>query len=983
MMTPHVAAAVAAQSGVPAMRLGLNLSGISSWANAWPFNNLMYNANYPEVTSGAGAFTYDQGYISATDSNSVRRLKFADNQSKLPPGDYTVLNPAGDLIAIGDFGEPVAGNFTTSTQFTFNIPVGTANTMAKSLFVKGNLTGNVAIIMPGCLSLWQAGNIWNPQFLTFLQGAKPKILRTMDWNIASDNIESEWAHRTVPGKPCLRNAATKYFGGCVPYEFMFDLAGRVGCDLWINVPHRASSDYVTKLGQLINTNMPTGRKAWIEPVGNEVWNYGAPWSVGTIWVEFSTYTRRTASIDVENNRYILAGHGLTNGTQIYCFATLENRTALTSRDYRLDMGGVYVKAIDANTFEAYAESSLTTKLSVGTNAQNLLFVVDGESGKTRDLNGGYSAKALDVFNVLDSVAPGKIVRLIASQIANTSTASGRWAYSNVASRADYLAGAPYFSGSWFGTSITPTDGQLAVGFWCNNSATLTVGVYASGSTPTIADIKAGTGAIATQTYNYTSGSSSYTTAATFAGLTTGTSYSVHVVVTSGGITDKLSGTATASAGSTTYLTLPYSRQALRNKLSTHSNRTLIASNQAVSSPKKLVYYECGLHFHETPPADLNTWMEGYLSSPEMQSCVRGHLQDAANQRVAAALYFSDVSTTRFRLADAYDDTSDLKYQAFASFNGSVKKASMLTATDILASNIPSKPGVLPAVVCALPVAPVVCEVVDGDDGNNFAISGTNLVMANDIGINWSQPVVRSVRLVAKNGDILAPFYVNFSTGLAWYEADSKFVWSSISDTDSAEINPIIGGGALALKAATPATISGGVWDMDNACYSSASSMVSTVPGNSPYLVAAVLDKDNIGTASYVVVFQVGGSPYIQYSTSSGADSNFKANVYVNGGTVGVKFKATGTIPTGSHVYWVYGDGTGNITAGIDQSAGETSYRDPGTSVFSTDMYVGSSNNNTPVSKMKHGSIQVLSRTGMTLTDAKAIVAKMQALHGIA
>ena len=35
------------------------------------------------------------------------------------------------------------------------------------------------------------------------------------------------------------------------------------------------------------------------------------------------------------------------------------------------------------------------------------------------------------------------------------------------------------------------------------------------------------------------------------------------------------------------------------------------------------------------------------------------------------------------------------------------------------------------------------------------------------------------------------------------------------------------------------------------------------------------------------------------------------------------------------------------------------------------------------SSMKHGSIQILNRTGMTLADAKAAVAKMQAHHGIA
>lgn len=981
MLQTHMAAAVAAQTSAPGMRLGVNLSGISSWANAWMFNNLMYHANYPELTSGTGTFTYDQGYISATDSSSVRRVKFADNQSQLPSGGYTVLNPAGDLIAIGDYGEPSSALFTRSTQFTFNLPAGSSNTLAKSLFVKGNLTGNVAIIMPGCLELWQNGNIWNPQFLTFLHGLKPSIIRTMDWNIASDNIESEWAHRTVPGKPCIRNAATNWFGGCAPYEFMFDLAARINADIWLNVPHRASTDYVTKLGQLINEKLPTGRRVWIEPVGNEIWNYASPWAIGSLWIDFHENTRRIAAIDAANNRYTLANHGLTDGEQILCFDTIENRTALAWRDYRLTIGGVYVKVIDANTFEAYTEAALTNKLPVGTRAQNLLFVKEVEAGKTRNINTGYSKRALEVFDALESVvAPSKLVRLIASQVANTSTASGRWTYSNVASRADYLTGAPYFSGPWFGASITPTDGQLAVGFWCNNNATIKIGLYPAGATPTVAEINAGTGAIATQSYSYTSGGAGYSTAATFAGLTAGTTYSVHIVVTAWSLKDKLSGSAVASAGSTVYLTLPYERQALRNKLSVFSNRGGIASNQAISSPKKFVFYECGLHFHEAAPENIKAWLNGYLESPEMQSCVRAHLQDAANQGVAAACYFSDASTTTFRLADNYADTADLKYLAFAAFNGRVKKAPLLTASDILAPNLAVRPGSFPAVVSALPAGPESYTIVDGDDGSNFAVVGSNLVMVNDNGVNWVIPASRTVRIAAQSNHVIAPFNVQFSTGDAWYAADASLAWNSTTDTDGAQIDLQIGVAPLTLKTATPAPISGGLWDMDGARYSG-TSMTTGLRFDQPFVVAAVLDRDN-QTSFYAPVLQIGSGNFVSFYTDSGAATAFCAHIYYNSGGVTTRFKSSGTLPTGAHVYWVYSDGAGNYTAGIDQTNGNTVVKAAAATGTSSQVFVGSDDAGTVSSQMKHGSMHVLRRTSLSIDDAKAIVAKMQALHGI-
>lgn len=988
-MNKHILAAIQVQFGkppAPYMKLGVNLSGVSTWANAWMFNNLMYHSTYPERTSGTGTFTSNQGILSSSDSTSVYRYKFSSDQSKLPAGDYTVLNPNGDLIAIGDYGEPSSGSFTTATQFTFNLPVGNTSTAAKSLFVKGSLTGNVAVILPGCLPLWQSGNIWNPQFLTFLQGMHPSILRTMDWNIASDNIETEWSDRTVPNKPCIHSAATKYGGGCVPYEFMLDLAGRIGSDVWINVPHRASDNYLTNLGNLINTNLPAGRRVWIEPVGNEIWNGAAPWILGTLWMDFYTFTRRTAMPDVANNRYTLAGHGLVNASQIICFDTIENRATLATRSWQLATGGAYVKVVDADTFEVYAESALTTRLSVGTDPnQKLLFVVELEPGKTRDMNSGYSAKATKVFDALDGiVGSSRIVHLIASQVANSSTASWRWAYPGISSRADYLAGAPYFSGAWFGASITPSDGGLSIGYWGNLNATMDIAVYAAGATPTNAEVVAGTGAIAKQSYSFTKGASTYSTAATFTGLTTGTTYSVHAVIVTDGLTDRLSGTAIASAASgVSYLNLSYARQALRNKISTFNNRTSISSNQAVCTPKKAIFYECGLHFHETAPANIKTWLNGYVESTEMQSAVRAHLQDAANQGVAAACYFSDVSTTMFRLADEYSDTVDLKYLAASAYSGKVTKKTLLAQSDILAPNVTTRPASFPAVISALPASPLVCSVIDGDPNGNFGVSGSNLVMLNDNGIDWETPSSRAPRVSAQDGDMLVPFYVRFATGNAWYEVDSIFAFDATTDTDTAQMDPKVSVAVVPKTSANAAVASGGMWDMDTATYAGSPLKSVLSLNSSPFLIAAVLDRDN-HTATYSTVFQVGvGGGFITYRVSTSASTDFIAQAYYNSTTTNVPFISSGSISSGKHVLWVYFDGAGTLTAGVDQASGGSVNKGTSTTAISNNIYVGcSGSSSTPASAMKHGSIQILQRTGMTMADAKAIVAKMQTLHGI-
>jgi hypothetical protein len=46
---------------------------------------------------------------------------------------------------------------------------------------------------------------------------------------------------------------------------------RSGRNAWINIPHMASDDYVTKLASFLKSNIPLNRIIYIE-YSNEVWN---------------------------------------------------------------------------------------------------------------------------------------------------------------------------------------------------------------------------------------------------------------------------------------------------------------------------------------------------------------------------------------------------------------------------------------------------------------------------------------------------------------------------------------------------------------------------------------------------------------------------------------------------------------------------------------------------------------------------------------
>lgn len=212
----------------------------------------------------------------------------------------------------------------------------------------------------------------------------------------------------------------------------------------------------------------------------------------------------------------------------------------------------------------------------------------------------------------------------------------------------------------------------------------------------------------------------------------------------------------------------------------------------------------------------------------------------------------------------------------------------------------------------------------------------------------------------------------------WYEADASFAWDSISDSDNAAIDPVIGS-SLTLTG-TAATIASGLWDMGEAGrYGSTTGSIATLSGNNPILLAAVLDKDNHTAGFRFIVY--GGGP--QFFTLYNNGSNILVGRWNAGASIDQACAAAN--PTGAHVYWTYYDAdptTPKIHSGIDQTEFGTGTAANYSGVtFTRDLTIGGPNSANS-SNMKHGSTQIVNRSGMTLANALAIVQKMQTLHGI-
>lgn len=235
-----------------------------------------------------------------------------------------------------------------------------------------------------------------------------------------------------------------------------------------------------------------------------------------------------------------------------------------------------------------------------------------------------------------------------------------------------------------------------------------------------------------------------------------------------------------------------------------------------------------------------------------------------------------------------------------------------------------------------------------------------------------------VVLTSNGSDSISAVASDAIPGIAppiWYETDALFVWDSVADTDTAQINPAIGG-ALALTHGAAATYSSGLWDFNATRYAGASGMSAASNFGAPLLFAAVLERGDQASAYFALCKFGAAGAFAQINLDA---LNVRAEMY----NASTKLVVATTLTNISQkkVVWGYFNGIDTLTAGANQSD-SGSVVDAGLASGSVgrDVRIGGSASGD--SKANHGSVQYVRRAGMTLADAKAIVAKMQAHHGI-
>lgn len=968
------------------MLLGMGMAGISSYSGYYPFANVLWNADKWVRNSGSGAYTHEWGVLTAASPTDEFYSKFAEGlgTDNLPAGTYTVLNPDGLEIGVGWGGNPSLTGWTTATEFTF-----TAAGSVIALWAKGSVTNNIGpiqIIMPGRRDAFIAGDYWNPDFITFLTGLSVKCLRFMDWLATYGDITESWSE--VPtGIPMMFNASTTKQARKVPYALIIDLCNLLGINPWICLPARADASFRDGLAALLNADLDAALYAYIE-YGNEVWNPGASYIDARNWVDYLDHTQYLAASNIGINGWTYTGHGLATGDIVSVYHTKQNyQTTDNPVTWPLGWGnGLYVEAVDANNFKLYSDVGRTTVVPPTATTPFLLYKDRIEAGKTAGVEANYGETSLQIWNSFDAaMGRNRVIHVLGTQGVSGSVTTNRLAPTGVSAATDVISPASYYSGDWFIGLVDIASGQVTPKAWARRAGDIVrVAVYAAGSAPTLAEVGAGggTGYVGHRDLTITvQDATSYTTGAAITGLSNGTDYEIFVLMTS--VTDGFkwlaTDTITASATpSTVTISDSHAAMAMRARRNIVVSQVGIVNTQkAVAVGKPLVFYECGSDYFgpgQNIPAELEAWRTSYTQSPEAGDVFDFFYNTMAANDMKLANQFVDINVAPgvFNIAESFDDTSDYRYLKFVGYGGQITKPTPFNIADIVASNVLIEPS-YPAVVHTFADAGLTYSIFNGDVNSNFAIVGNQLRMVNGYATNWAVPTSRSLVIEASNGVTNDYFTISFATGFAWYEADAKFAWSSIDDSNNAEINPIIGG-ALPRTTGAGATVAAGLWDMDGNVYSGTTAMATGLDTTKPFLIAGVFDKDNLGSTSEV--WQATGSMYFQMN-----GGNFRYR-YLGGSTYNHNFLGAGGMPTGKHVYWAYYDGAGTLTTGYDQTENATTLPMTTAGTNTTRMRVGNSVDSPSSSQAKHGSMQVVSRTTMSKATAKAIVANMQLHHSI-
>ena len=335
--------------------LGMNLGSLDYYSPALPTIDLMKKANpwltqcnpyssgstCKNFTGSAGAWdTLEEAKLDLDSDGWPRSLPGANDTTVKYRSVGTVLlsggwQQAGQYVVRYDG----AGSLAYSGVGTKNVAKSTAgrdvvdvvNTNASGLILAitattpSNYVRNVRVYPPGgaCTSdlttyaasaaactgatgafvafeNFPAGSIWHPALLGELKGFR--TARFMDWQRTNTSVVTDWSQRTVATARSWNTLAG------APIEQIVSLANAANVDPWVNVPTRATDDYVTQFAQVLHQKLAPNLTVNVE-YSNETWNYAFS---ATHWIYDQAQAAWPAEVAAKTDPYLLQQNWYAN-----------------------------------------------------------------------------------------------------------------------------------------------------------------------------------------------------------------------------------------------------------------------------------------------------------------------------------------------------------------------------------------------------------------------------------------------------------------------------------------------------------------------------------------------------------------------------------------------------------------------------------------------------------------------------------------------
>ena len=188
----------------------------------------------------------------------------------MPPGDYIVEWTGEGTLSTYSEMEPLGNN-----KFRIKFDGSSAdNENGITLFIEltdpnntGDYIRDIKVYQEKYTDLVAMDEHFDPVWFNAIDDFR--VLRTHDWQGTNTSQVTDWSAE-------IETADQAFWvrdGRGMPYELLVEVANQSRSDLWINIPHMATDDYMREVAEYVKANLDAGLRVYVE-YSNEYWSEG-------------------------------------------------------------------------------------------------------------------------------------------------------------------------------------------------------------------------------------------------------------------------------------------------------------------------------------------------------------------------------------------------------------------------------------------------------------------------------------------------------------------------------------------------------------------------------------------------------------------------------------------------------------------------------------------------------------------------------------